>query len=412
MGSLLDLTEHIEKQRLGGSQRICPAEETLSRILPHKDAFGITRLANVTGLDKVGLPVVIAIRPNARSIAVSQGKGMTLAHAKASALMESIEIWHAEHLDLPVYYASIADLEARHRFVDLARLPQTPQPPLPRTVRQHWVTAHDILSGQDRLVPFEMVHADYTHPISAEAGCYPASTNGLASGNHVTEAVCHGICEVIERDALALWHAAPFAVRAQGRVDPASVVEEGLSRALQQFEQAGLRCAIWDVTSDTAVPTFVAVVRDPSAQEDHVGLGSGTHPDPGIALHRALNEAAQTRLNYISGARDDLFHAEYSAEGRAAKAADYAELLAAPQTPRAFGHTAGADHSDLRSDLEWLKTRLKQVGVQEICVVDLAQAPFQIPVVRVIIPGLEAPHDDAAYVPGPRAQAAALGRVS
>ncbi len=386
---------------------MCPAEETLARILPLKHGFGITRLANVTGLDKVGLPVVIAIRPNARAIAVSQGKGMTLAHAKVSALMESIEIWHAEHLVLPVFYASVADLEARHRVVDLARLPETPRPQPPRTERQHWVTARDILNDRDTLVPFEMVHADYTYPAAREAGCYPASTNGLASGNHVMEAVCHGICEVIERDALTLWHASPADTRARTRIDPDTIDDAGLRGSLARFAGAGLRCAIWDVTSDTAVPSFIAVVQDPAAQSDHIGLGSGTHPDPTIALHRTLNEAAQTRLNYISGAREDLFHEEYSEAGRAAKTAYVAELLALPPQGRAFDAGAGVTHTNLNADLKWLKDRLQHIGIEEVCVVDLTQDAHRIPVVRVIIPGLEAPHDDDAFVPGPRAQAAA-----
>lgn len=64
-----------------------------ARLMP---ALGITRVANVTGLDHIGLPVYTAIRPTSRSLAVSQGKGLDAAAAKASALMESIEAWHAE----------------------------------------------------------------------------------------------------------------------------------------------------------------------------------------------------------------------------------------------------------------------------------------------------------------------------
>ena len=401
----MDLTAHIEKKLLSGSQRICAASETLARILPMKDRFGISRLANVTGLDSVGLPVVIAIRPNARSIAVSQGKGMTLEHAKASALMEAIEIWHAEHLDVPVYYSSIADLEKRHGFVNLDRLPETPHPRPPHTERQHWIVAHDIVAQADKLVPFEMVHADYTHPISPEAGRYPASTNGLASGNHILEAICHGICEVVERDALAIWHVQPMRQQHAARIDPMSIDNESLKASLTRFARSGLDCAIWDATSDTGIPTFLAVVHDPSASADHLGLGSGTHPDPVIALHRTLNEAAQTRLNYISGAREDLFHDEYSLEGRMEKIAAFQDLLANTSAPRRFDQVQGVTKETLAEDLDWLTSRLLHAGIEEIAVVDLTQEDIQIPVVRVIIPGLEAPHDDTAYVPGPRALA-------
>ena len=64
--------------------RLLPPEETLARILPFKSSFGVTRIANLTGLDRTGIPVVMVCRPNARSTAVFHGKGISLAAAKAS----------------------------------------------------------------------------------------------------------------------------------------------------------------------------------------------------------------------------------------------------------------------------------------------------------------------------------------
>jgi len=57
--------------------------------------MGITRLGNITGLDRIGIPVAVAVRPNSRSVSVSQGKGLELAQAMASALMEACEGFHA-----------------------------------------------------------------------------------------------------------------------------------------------------------------------------------------------------------------------------------------------------------------------------------------------------------------------------
>src|SRR6478609_1704254 len=89
------------KRFFEGSQRARLPMETLEQILPIKHQFGITRVANVTGLDRIGLPVVLVTRPNSRSVAVSQGKGTSLEAAKVSALMEGIELWHAENLVRP-----------------------------------------------------------------------------------------------------------------------------------------------------------------------------------------------------------------------------------------------------------------------------------------------------------------------
>ena len=89
-----------------GTHRTVDPAATLARVRPHLQGMGITRIANVTGLDRIGIPVVMACRPNARSLAVSQGKGLTLEAAKASAVMEAIELHHAERIELPLKLGS------------------------------------------------------------------------------------------------------------------------------------------------------------------------------------------------------------------------------------------------------------------------------------------------------------------
>src|SRR5204862_3502506 len=81
-----------------GTHRSRSPSETLERVRPHAAAMGITRLGNVTGLDRIGIPVAVAVRPNSRSVSVSQGKGLDLEQAMASALMEAIEGFHAEEV--------------------------------------------------------------------------------------------------------------------------------------------------------------------------------------------------------------------------------------------------------------------------------------------------------------------------
>src|SRR5204863_515496 len=106
-----------------GTDRLVSPEETLARVAPLMPAMGITRLANVTGLDIVGVPVVMACRPNSRSLAVTQGKGLTLSAAKASALMEAVEGYHADHMTLPLKLGSLDDLRETHRLVNALDLP-------------------------------------------------------------------------------------------------------------------------------------------------------------------------------------------------------------------------------------------------------------------------------------------------
>ncbi len=388
---------------LDGIHRVCRAEETLARILPLKDRFGITRVANVTGLDRIGLPVVLAVRPMARSIAISQGKGPTLAAAKVSAVMEAVEIWHAENLDMPVRFSRAEDIAGHHEIIDLERLPRTPHGPISGTERVLWVPAVELFNDRSILVPHEMVHADYTHPAPPGTGLFPASTNGLASGNHPLEAICHGICEVIERDALAVWHHLSMEDQAATRLDLDSVPDGAAADAIGKLRNAGFDCSVWDITTDIEIASFLCVINDEVSGDGHLGLGSGSHPDRDIALLRALTEAAQTRLNYISGAREDLAFEEFSAGGREQKTGAFADLKAMPGHHRTLDRVPTQVNRDLRSDLDGLKARLRGAGIEQIAVVDLTRPEFGIPVTRVIIPGLEAPHDDENYVPGPRA---------
>jgi thiazole/oxazole-forming peptide maturase SagD family component len=262
------------------------------------------------------------------------------------------------------------------------------------------------MGGRAVLVPHELVHADYTHPLPPGHGCFFSSTNGLASGGHLLEAICHGICEVIERDALGIWHQQGSRTRALGRIDPATIDGAAARAMLEAFERAGLKVGLWDVTGDTGVAAFHCLIAERSGAQGHIGVGSAAHPDSSQAIARALGEAAQTRLNYITGARDDLSFEEFLPRGRQAKARAAAALFGLGPPRRDFTAVPTCHAPTLREDLDWLLERLAAVSVSEVAVVDLSRDATDFSVVRVVIPGLEAPHDDDSYLPGPRAMAA------
>jgi ribosomal protein S12 methylthiotransferase accessory factor len=360
----------------------------------------------VTGLDRVGIPVAMATRPNSRSVAVSQGKGLTLADAKVSALMEAIELWHAEHIVQPMIFAAEQDLPDHPGPIDVGRLPRIPGGRYSPALRMHWIEGLDLVSGRAILVPHELVHADFTHPVPPGHGCFFSSTNGLASGGHLLEAICYGICELIERDALSIWYQRGAGARAGSRIEPATIAGDAARAMWEAFERAGLEVGLWDVTGDTGVAAFHCLIAERSAGQGHIGVGSGAHPDSSQALARALGEAAQTRLNYITGARDDLSFAEFLPKGRQAKARGAAALLGLGPPVRDFTAVPSRRAATFRDDLDWLLERLAAVSVGEVAVVDLSRSASEFSVVRVVIPGLEAPHDDDSYMPGPRAMAA------
>jgi YcaO-like protein with predicted kinase domain len=361
----------------------------------------------LTGLDRVGVPVAMAVRPNARSAAISLGKGLTPDHAAASAMMESIECWHAETIERPLRHAALGAMSVR--TLDISRLPPLTETNWRPDAAIPWIEGVDLLSGEPLWAPYECVHAAYTHPLPEGSGCFFASTNGLASGNTPTEALVHAMTEVIERDATTLWIFADDSEREARRVDLASIIDPGCAAVIEKFRAAGLVTAVWDTTSDIGVASFFVWIMEGEEGAGGVArsaIGQGCHLHPEIALSRALTEAAQHRLTVISGARDDLGDAEYAAPDAELQAMRRALLLEGA-TPRPFQRAPRFESDDLRDDAAHIAMRLQAVGVEEVFAADLSKPEIGVSVMRVVIPGLEGPHDHDRYAAGRRAQAVA-----
>ena len=113
------------KSSTEATHRAVPPAETLARIRPLLPQMGITRIANVTGLDVIGIPVAQAIRPNAKGLSISQGKGADLDCARVSAAMESVEGYHGEQTAGPLRMASYREMRRSSPVADPYRLPTT-----------------------------------------------------------------------------------------------------------------------------------------------------------------------------------------------------------------------------------------------------------------------------------------------
>jgi ribosomal protein S12 methylthiotransferase accessory factor len=254
---------------------------------------------------------------------------------------------------------------------------------------------------------------NYTLPLPEGTGCVASSTNGLASGNHLIEAVSAGICEVVERDCDALWLQLDDAAAAQRLLDPADIDEPRCQAILTKYAAARFTVEIWDTTSDVGLPAFRCHIHE-AADNPHdpqgIFFGAGCHPTREIALLRALTEAAQSRLTYISGSRDDIERQDYRRPGDKTPAERLREAGGGPNGGRPTRRLADAptfEAASLNEDLAWELERLGAAGIEQVVVVDLRIPAFDIPVVKVVIPGLEGVPDGPSYVPGPRAQRAA-----
>ena len=399
--------EAVTKAYRRGTHRTLSPDETIARMRPLLSTFGVTRVANLTGLDRTGVPVVMVCRPDSKSSAVFHGKGLDLSAAKASGIMEAIETWHAERLQLPLRLESLSELARTCHVARAHELPLTAGSRFNDDLPILWVEGDDLIGGGRKWVPHELVHMNATLADAPGAGCFAASTNGLASGNHLLEATSHALCEVIERDATTLWRRR--VVRDRIRLDMATVGDESCRSVLDLLDRAKLDVAVWDVTTDVGVPAFQCLVSDRTGEVRHIGQGSGCHPAAEVALLRALTEAVQVRTTYIVGSREDIRHADYHPATLDERNRSARFLMQPADAIRSFDSIPSFDFQDLQSEVAWITERLRSAGIEEAVAVDLTRPEFAVAVVRVVVPGLEGSDHLPDYSPGARALAVERG---
>jgi YcaO-like protein with predicted kinase domain len=407
------MAEHGKRWRTG-THRAVSAETTVDRLRPRLAEFGVTRVANITGLDRVGLPVVTVARPGSRSFAVAQGKGLDLALAAASGLMESVETWYAERSRLPLRKASRRELRCEANPVGLTGLPRQRGVPVPEDQALSWIAGKGLLrAGAQVWVPHALIHTDFRFPPRWDPGWFCSGTNGLASGNCRVEALLHATCEVIERDALTLWHQRSGTSQAMTRVAIDTIDDPDCRAVLDRYGTAGMRVGIWDATSDVGVATFHVEILESGAKSPILFArpvaGDGCHPSRSIALLRALLEAAQSRLTYIVGTREDISDADLAPSASRVRSAA-ARLTTPLPAGRRFGDIPDHDGATLETDLEHVLQRLRDAGAMEIAAVDLADEGHDgLAVARVVVPGLETAIAHPHHRPGPRALRVQVG---
>ncbi len=387
-----------------GTRRGRDPEDTFKTIHPYLREAGITRIADVTGLDRVGVPVTLALRPNARTIACSSGKGLTLVQAKVSGAMEGIELYAAETVQVPSLRASTREMSASHSIPDVDDFPRRRYGLFGLDWPFHWTLGWDLITQSEWGVPVATVEMSRSRALAASLGAFAVSSNGLGSGNSFLEAIASALYEVVERDAIACLRASlvadylphTFADNAFDNVYPL------VAGVLEKCRQADVQIRVWDATVDTNIPTCMAYAYSRVNEGVGVMLGYGTHLDPEIAVLRAITEALQGRLNYIAGSRDDIFRSAFS-RTLASFASTSASLDRVQRdSPRAVIRASRA-HSSFEDDINDVLACLQASGIQHVIVVDLTPSGFPIHVVRVIVPGLEG-YMHHGYLAGRRAQ--------
>lgn len=370
---------------LGGTIRAKKAGETYRRILPIAEKIGVTRVANVTGLDYLGIPVAIAIRPDSQHLSVSQGKGSSILLAKVSALMESIELWHAENLPPPgIKNTSYAE-QAANRKDFLEPLKLVNKLYSHNNINQKkldWLEAIDLMSGRSVFVPRAAVSLNSVSDRTIDSLLFNTSSNGLASGNTQDEALCHALYEVIERDAFAKWRKKTKDEQLDTCISIETITSPLASELLKKMLGAKIEIDLYNITASNGLPSFVCIIHDQDITRGiNAFLGKGTHYDKEVALLRAITEAAQVRLTLISGSRDDVSPGSYYKNHPFTDKKAKGELNYETIPQSAFEH-------DFSLNIKMILKTLSADGVTQLLRVNLEKPEIGLPVVKLIAPEL------------------------
>ncbi|MCX7114333.1 MAG: YcaO-like family protein [Gammaproteobacteria bacterium] len=395
---------------LGGTYRAVDPKQTWAKLEPLIwPTFGISRVANITGLDNINIPTYVAIRPLSKLVTTSQGKGVTHDLAKISAVMESIEGWHAERIPKADVVGTYRDLKGKKNLFNLEKLQLSDGFQLHGHVFEDvnfaWLKGIELNSGQDIYFPkclidlnTEILHRKFDN-YNFFYGC---SSNGLASGNTYEEAVCHGLYEVIERDnwALSEWHP-----KHKRHIDASTITAPHLKTILEQLKASDVQLEMTEVTHKMGVPVYTAVVSDSTGIHALGSFsGAGCHLSSVVALSRAITEAIQARLTFVAGTRDDCYPSVYQALQNSWHQITSPNQLDRKITSSKILHPFIETQvpEDFTLCIESLLKRLNQAGHEQVIVYEHTQKDIQIPVVHVLVPGLvydRQAHTNHAYFP-------------
>ncbi|CAM5358709.1 hypothetical protein GCM10010329_39510 [Streptomyces spiroverticillatus] len=408
-----------EAQHTGdGGYRVDRPEDTLARLEKHiSPHFGaITRLVShtpesntLTYSYSAGHNFAMVndsmdlLRRNLRG--QSGGKGRSEIQAKVSAVCEAIErysgVWRGDEAVRRAAYTELDPSTAVHprsllhfSEAQLAgretwnqdpanRLHKVPDP-FDESAPVDWARGWSLTHDAERLVP--AAYAWYGHPDLDDHFFCISDSNGSAAGNTLEEAILQGLCELTERDAVALWW---YNRLRRPAFDMDSLADPYVDQLRSYYDAMDRDLWMIDISFDLGMPVYVAASRRRHAVED-IMVGFGAHPDPRIAAFRALTELNQF-LPMIE-ARDENGDTAYLVDDletltwlKNATVEQEPWLLPDPEQPATVvGPQAGFDLSArIRDQVD----RIREAG-SEVIVLDQTRPDLELNVVKVIAPGL------------------------
>ena len=389
--------EDIPIKFIKGTYRVKDPVDTYDSNEEKLRTAGITRITEITHLDRVKIPVFSSIRPTAQSggVSVYAGKGATVEQARASAMMEGFERYSAEKQDIDQEKISISAYnEIKNDSVLNPRdllLPKSFENQNIEMQKLEWIEAEEIISESPILVPANAVFHPYipNREIKPSAmAMFKGNTNGLASGNVIEEAVLHGIFEVVERDA---WSIFELTKRNKKQIDLDTIENETVSELVEKFTSQGIKIKLMDITADLKIPTIVASADDTILKDAALlTLGVGTHLNPEIAAIRALSEVAQSRATQIHGTREDTVRADFMRKaGYENMKRTNKDYFVEEDEKINLSDIENKITGSIKKDIEVSIEEVQKAGLDKVIYYDLTREEIGVNVARVIIPKAE-----------------------
>ena len=368
--------------------------------------IGITRVADVTGFDRVGIPVYNSIKPTTNGSSVQHGKGRTRTASKISALMESFERYHSVNPDIDAFEATYDEVAAQMAVIPFERLLHIKGSLLRRDMPILWSVGWDIANNVKTAAPLATVElaGKKSQDRTFKTGHMQASSNGLSAGFHVLEAILQGLLEVIERDGITCHSYRSGALNLpvpEKWIEPESIPYPEVQDLFKQFLNTGIAPFLYDCSTDIDIPIYNCFLFDvlyPDYMSVH-GMGAGLHPRD--AMVRALTESAQSRVVFNAGSRDLFFQEEFEISSRNRSSAIFS--IAEKQKKYRFDPGVKFEQTpDYVKLINYCVDRLRAVGLNQVLVFPLTPDTNRIQVVRVLVPGAEG-YIVSSYNPGSRA---------
>ena len=339
----------------------------------------------------------------------SFGKGSTADQGEASALMEAIErysgIFQGDEIRVTKRFTDFppgaalspnevllfSDAQYRDGLAPIMGHDVTPTaPPFDPSAKIEWSPVWSLRDERFRYLPTSLLYFFYTG--GPAASYIHADSNGCAAGNTIEEAIVQGFLELVERDSYAIW----WYNRSQRSELDLNQFDDPYVRELKaQLAETGRQLWVLDITSDLGIPSFVALSHAMQDGHDFIEYGSGAHFDPRIALLRALTEVNQFLSIGLMGARS----AGPSRQDGATPFSlpDHPYLTPNGHAPVKPDYNFKFGRLDKREQVMACVNLAKRHGL-DFLVLDQTRPDIEVPVVRVMVPGLR--HFYRRFAPG------------